>query len=220
MSKTKVLVLYDYFDPAYKAGGPIRSIVNMVKLLEDHLDFYILATNQDHDGGFLTVKADDWIVYGKNAHVQYLSPGKRTYSNLRQIISKLQPDTVYINGIYSLLFTVYPLWILSNNKKCRIIIAPRGMLQKGALAIKATKKRLYLAVLKRLFSMNQILWHVTNDHEASDLKSELGKPKYTQLGNIPFYNAEFTIGCSAKTPAGKIRIHRVDKPDEKYPIWS
>jgi glycosyltransferase involved in cell wall biosynthesis len=193
MTKVKVLVLYDYFDPAYKAGGPIRSIVNLVKLLEEQFDFYVLATNQDHDGTFLTVKADDWITYGKNGHVHYLSPGKRTYSNLRQIILKLQPDTVYINGIYSLLFTVYPLWVLRNNKKCRIIIAPRGMLQKGALAIKSAKKRLYLAMLKRLVSMNQILWHVTNEHEANDLKSELAWPKYLQLGNIPFYNVEFAL---------------------------
>jgi glycosyltransferase involved in cell wall biosynthesis len=191
MPKIKVLVLYDYFDPAYKAGGPIRSIVNLVKLLEEHLDFYVLAMNQDHDGTFLKVKADDWITYGKNAHVHYLSPAKRTYSNLRQIILKLQPDTVYINGIYSLLFTVYPLWVLRNNKKCRIIIAPRGMLQRGALAIKSTKKRLYLVVLKRLLSMNQVLWHVTNEQEASDLKSELLLPKYLQLGNIPSYDTEF-----------------------------
>ncbi len=191
-------MFYDYFDPAYKAGGPIRSIVNMAKLLENHLDIYIIATNQDHDGTFLKLDTDRWISWGKNAHVHYLSPGARTYSNLKQILLVLQPDTAYINGIYSLLFTVYPLWILRNNKKCRIVIAPRGMLQRGALALKATKKRLYLALLKWLISMNKIIWHVTNEQEATDLKYALGTPNYIILGNIPTYNAEFSVAESPK----------------------
>jgi len=198
MAKTKVLVLYDFFDPAYKAGGPIRSIVNMVNLLEGHMDIYVIATNQDHDGTVLQVVADQWIIYGKNAHVLYLSQGTRSYANLRRIMMNLQPDTVYINGIYSLLFTVYPLLILRNNKKCRIVIAPRGMLQRGALAIKSIKKRLYLAFLKRLIAMNNILWHVTNQQEATDLKSELGQPEYLQIGNIPSYSPEFSLEKASK----------------------
>jgi len=193
MPKQRVLVLYDYFDPAYKAGGPIRSIVNMVKLLEEHIDFYILTTNQDHDGTDLAVEVDSWISYEKNARVFYMSPVERNYRRIREIISQVQPDTVYFNGIYSPYLTVYPLWILRKYKKCRIVIAPRGMLQKGALAIKAFKKRVYLAVLKRLISMNKVVWHVTNPQEARDLKSELPNANYIQLGNIPCYDVAFSI---------------------------
>ena len=32
----RILVMIDWFEPAYKAGGPIRTVSNMVKLLQDH----------------------------------------------------------------------------------------------------------------------------------------------------------------------------------------
>ena len=37
----KVVICYDYFLPAYKAGGPIQSISNIVKNLHDFYDFFI-----------------------------------------------------------------------------------------------------------------------------------------------------------------------------------
>ena len=203
MTKARVLVLYDYFDPAYKAGGPIRSIVNMVKLLEEHVDFYVLTTNQDHDGAILTVDSNRWITYGRNTNVFYMSSKERNYRRIKDIISQVKPDTVYINGIYSLYFNLYPLWILRKNQQCRIVIAPRGMLQKGALAIKAFKKRLYLVVLKHILSWNKVIWHVTNPQEASDLKSEIADSEYVQLGNIPCYDAEVS---TFNKPVGEIAI--------------
>ncbi len=190
MTNSRVLILYDYFDPAYKAGGPIRSLVNLVNLLEHHLELCVLTTNRDHDGEVLPVQSNHWIAYGRNARVQYLDRSNQTYRNLRLIMKQLQPDTVYINGVYSLFFVVYPLLIFRNNKSCKIVIAPRGMLQRGALAIKAYKKRMYLAVLKRIIALNPISWHVTTPQEADDLKVKFSNPDLILLGNISSYSSE------------------------------
>ena len=47
MDKPKVLVFIDWFYPAYKAGGPIRSVSGMVKQLSNDFEFYLVTSNQD-----------------------------------------------------------------------------------------------------------------------------------------------------------------------------
>jgi hypothetical protein len=73
----RLLILYDYFDPAYKAGGPIRSLVNLVKVFEEQMDIHILSSDRDHDGTALKVESDRWIAYGKRSKVQYLSVARQ-----------------------------------------------------------------------------------------------------------------------------------------------
>ena len=88
MNKKKVLILYDYFDPAYKAGGPIRSLVNLVKLLRRQLDLHILTTNQDHDESILEVIPDQYVSYSDSAQVMYLSKQKRSYTSIKNYFYK------------------------------------------------------------------------------------------------------------------------------------
>ena len=42
MKNKKVLICIDWFLPAYKAGGPIQSISNMVNHLKNHIEFGFL----------------------------------------------------------------------------------------------------------------------------------------------------------------------------------
>ena len=41
--KPSVLITIDWFDPAYKAGGPISSIVNLINHLHKDFDFYVFT---------------------------------------------------------------------------------------------------------------------------------------------------------------------------------
>ena len=47
--KRKVLICIDWFLPAYKAGGPIQSVANLVEHIKDEYDFYIATSNSDID---------------------------------------------------------------------------------------------------------------------------------------------------------------------------
>ena len=38
----------DWFDPAYKAGGPVMSIVKLIENLHEYYDFYVLAGSKDY----------------------------------------------------------------------------------------------------------------------------------------------------------------------------
>ncbi|NJN28581.1 MAG: hypothetical protein HC819_22695 [Cyclobacteriaceae bacterium] len=106
--KTRILILYDYFDPAYKAGGPIRSLVNLVKLLDGKVELHILSTNQDHDGTVLAVTPDIWLDYGTSTKVKYLSPSKRSYHSIKKEFNDIHPTVVYLNGIFFAAFCGVP----------------------------------------------------------------------------------------------------------------
>jgi hypothetical protein len=41
----KILILAEHFAPAYKAGGIVRSLENMVRELEGNFDFWIVTGN-------------------------------------------------------------------------------------------------------------------------------------------------------------------------------
>ena len=195
----KVLILYDYFDPAYKAGGPIRSLVNLVNLIEEKLDLYILTSNQDHDGSMLDVEPDTWINYGKSARVQYLSKEKRGFSSIKKVITKLKPDLVYLNGIYSIPFVVYPLWIMRNWKDTRIAIAPRGMLQIEALSIKPLKKKIFLKGLKHFCLSKDITWQVTTAQEKHEISGFIpDSSKINLIGNVPNFGREVKFSTAHK----------------------
>ena len=45
--KIRILIFIDWFLPAYKAGGPIRSIANLVDNLHADFDFYIVTGDRD-----------------------------------------------------------------------------------------------------------------------------------------------------------------------------
>ena len=47
LSKPRLLIFCDWFEPGYKAGGPVRSIVNLVKTLENDLEIYIFTSDRE-----------------------------------------------------------------------------------------------------------------------------------------------------------------------------
>ena len=99
-----VLVAIDWYLPAYRAGGPIRSIANLVAALGDEIDFRIVCGNRDlGESEDLPVKANTWTTFGKS-QVQYL-PHKRldgrqverTYS--RKFSPTVSTSTACIAGL-------------------------------------------------------------------------------------------------------------------------
>ena len=56
-----VLVAIDWYLPAYRAGGPIRSIANLVAALGDEIDFRIVCGNRDlGDSQDLPIQTEIW----------------------------------------------------------------------------------------------------------------------------------------------------------------
>ena len=159
----KILIIYDYFYPAFKAGGPIQSLINITKHLGKDNTLFILCTDKDLDGTTLEVKTDEWIwVEELNINVFYMSNKGVFFLKIFQLIRQLNPSVIFINGIYSLSLSFMPaLYPISARK----IISVRGMLHPGALEIKKTKKKIYLFIYKLLGINRKCEFHATNTEE-------------------------------------------------------
>jgi len=180
----KILILYDYYVPAYKAGGPVQSLANMVELLGSDLDFYVLtgSTDLDENKSMDGIVQDEWVQVGK-ARVYYAS--KRSIAVVDDVISIVNPDIIYLNGMFSLPFMVYP--VLKYAKKRKLILAPRGMLAPTALNIKKWKKTPYLFFLRLLNLHRKVTFHATKIAEEKEIKKIFSSVKsVSEIGNVPF----------------------------------
>lgn len=193
--RKRILVLYEYFYPGYKAGGPVQSLQNMVLALQGYYDFYVISNAYDlNDTDYYNgITTDDWneVVLTKDARaiqVWYASHKSPGIVQLKQIIEELQPHKVYINGMFARNIIQYPLWLrkLGAIATDDLIVAPRGMIQEGALATKSTKKKIYLGLMRSLGLFDQLHWHATTVDEAKDINREFGAAQQIFVaGNIP-----------------------------------
>ncbi len=181
----KIFILIPWFSPAFKAGGPIQSIANLVDTMgaAEEMEFYIFCGNKDLDGTVLhTVAHDQWVIYNENTKVWYSSQAAILPVLLREI--KIHsPAVLYINGIFSWHYTLKPLLYTKNIQK---IVAARGMLNPGALSQKSFKKKIYLGLWKLLGLTKSISWQATNAEEETHIKTVFGKEARVKIAaNFP-----------------------------------
>ncbi len=186
--KTKILIFIDWFLPGYKAGGPIRSVANMVEHLSGEFEFIIVTSDRDFgcENPYQNVETDRFIKRN-NYSVIYLSPENQTKRYLKKIIKEQNFDVAYFNSLFSVKYTLLPLFILKKTKKnIKIILAPRGMLGEGALSLKKKKKQFFLFFSKFLNIYKKVIWHATDKIEVSDIKKYFGENSEIKLiSNIP-----------------------------------
>ena len=196
MSKKKILITVDWFLPGFKAGGPIRSCYYLVRALADRFDFYILTGDRDlgDKAAYQDLTLNEWLEDPEGYHVQYLTPGYRSMRKLKKLIRELKPDIIYVNGMYSRFFSILPVVLnyVTRLRISKLIVTPRGMLQKGAVHQKAYKKRPFLFLYKWLFKRDNIEFHVTDAQEKEDVIDRLGinEDLVTVIGNIPMKPVE------------------------------
>src|SRR5690606_35480834 len=105
-----ILTLTGHYVPAFKAGGPVRSIANIVANLGEELCFRVLCSDRDLGdvAPFAGIARDEWIPVGK-ALVRYTSPEARSFPSLVRILRTTPHDLLYLNSFFSPQSTILPL---------------------------------------------------------------------------------------------------------------
>ena len=179
----KLVICYSYFLPAYKAGGPIQSIANLIRNLHTDFDIYVLTSNTEFGGQVLEIEPNQWVDFEENkAKVMYLSPENQSFLFIKKMLQQLQPDIVFVNGLYSYSFT----WIPAFLYPAKTIIHVRGMLHPGALNQKSFKKKLFLAGIKSIGLPKKVTFCVSDEKEALYTKAIFGTTAKVQIAqNFP-----------------------------------
>ncbi len=165
----------DWYLPGFKAGGPIRSVANLVGRLPFH--FWIITSRYDHLSSepYPDIPPGEWLERRPNEHIMYLERGAMNPALMNKIWMEQPFEHVYFNSLFSREFTLRPLaYFRRKGMMKKVILAPRGMLKSGALSVKAPKKKLFLFISRKLGWFKGLTWHATNETEATEIRSFFG----------------------------------------------
>jgi glycosyltransferase involved in cell wall biosynthesis len=202
--KRKILLFIDWYLPGYKAGGPIRSVANLIEKLCDEFDLKVVTCNSDLGDNipYPNVIADSWQITDSGTSVYYFSNKNPSAKAIKKILLDEKPDVVYLNSMYSISFTLNPLRLTKQLfPKTKVVIAPRGMLSSGALLIKPFKKRLFLIFARSVSWFSNITWHASSETEKEEITNVFGKRadvmiarNLTKKKKIDVYRREKSVG--------------------------
>lgn len=201
--KSKLLILYDWFYPGFRAGGPIQSLTNLIVTLMPEFEIFVITGAFDLNS---KVAYDGVIMNGWNdvrlpnteglIKVFYAEKKRLDKSAFSRLLRNITPDVIYLNGIFSYSFFMLPLLALKKiNKKIKVVVCPRGMLKKGALSGKFFKKKVYVNILRFSGLLNQVFWHATTNEESKDIQHHFPVNKgilvASNIPKSPYRNVSF-----------------------------
>lgn len=176
-TKKRVLVFIDWYLPGYKAGGGQRAFANLVSYLREEFEFFVVTRNCDflESEPYTGVIQHKWQVFSEGENIYYLPEQDVSGKLYKQLVKEVQPDVIYVNGVYSWKFSILPLLVLKQLKfRNRILLGTYGMLAPTAIHIKGWKKRLFLSVARIAGLYKQVVFHATSDQEERDIKAVFG----------------------------------------------
>lgn len=179
------MVFIDWYLPGLNAGGPVRTCANMVGRLNDEYDFLIVTRNTDlkSDTPYDSIKSNEWNKRDDQSQVYYFSSAELSLKNIIKLIQEQQPDVIHLNSLFSPYFTILPLIaVRQSGISCKVVAGPRGMLSKGALAIKPLKKKLFIFLARLTGLFKKVTWHASTEIEAAEIKKAFGDNLTIKLG--------------------------------------
>jgi glycosyltransferase involved in cell wall biosynthesis len=189
MAKKRVLIFIDWFLPGDKAGGPVRSVANLIAHLGNEFEFSVITRNTDYTESqpYSEVRSDSWNESDYGARVYYISEQHLSKPTIARLLRETEYDHVYLNGMWSQPFTRWPLeYLAKHHRNLPVTIAVRGMLAPSALAIKWFKKKAFLTLAKWKKLYAAASFHATTNQEADQVRAAFGKQVEVHVaGNLP-----------------------------------
>jgi len=170
MNKPRILVIQDYFLPAYKGGGSLRTVVNIIDRLAGDFAFDVIARDRDQGDTEPFPDLDDAWMPREGCRVRYLPPSRITPPGLRRTAAESDYELIYFNSFFSR-FTV---WLLTLRRlgllpRRPVLLAPRGELGINTLALKRRKKAIYIKLARLLGLYRGITWHASSESERQEI---------------------------------------------------
>jgi glycosyltransferase involved in cell wall biosynthesis len=142
-----------------------------VEALGDEFSFDIITADRDLGDtcSYPGITSSTWHTVGK-ARVLYLSPDQRRLVNWCHLLRTLSYDAIYLNSFFSTqtirTLLLRRLHFLSNKP---MLLAPRGEFCPGALSVKGSKKRVYIAFSKLMGLTKKSVWQASSEIEKQDI---------------------------------------------------
>lgn len=169
----RVLHVSPYFAPAFRYGGPPRSILGLCRALQRAgVDVEVLTTTADGDADLPATPpgGDSYegvaVRYLPRAFPRRLFNARGLGAALRAAVARA--DLVHVHGLWSL-----PGWAAARRARragVPLVISPRGMLDPGSVGRRARRKRIAYGLVERRNLSSAAFLHATSEAEADALR--------------------------------------------------
>lgn len=171
-----LLAFTRHYLPGFRAGGPVRTVANMVDRLAESFEFRIVTLDRDlgDSVAFPGIRPGVWMQRGA-ATVCYLNARNVSLAALVELQRATPHDAVYLNSFFDPCFTFRVLLNrrLGRSREAPIVLAPRGELSPGALAHKRYKKLAYIRLVMRFGLLDGLTWQASSAMEADEISRAL-----------------------------------------------
>jgi glycosyltransferase involved in cell wall biosynthesis len=172
-----ILTFVRYYQPGFKSGGPVRTIVNLVAQLHGDFDFRIVTSDRDvlDAEPYSGILAGEWNDVGP-VKVLYVSPERQSLAHIKAILRETRYDVLYLNSFFDAGFALRPLWAQFTGCPYRrpTVLAPRGEFSEGALYLKRWKKKPYIWFARAAGLYRDIVWQASSEYELADIRRAMG----------------------------------------------
>lgn len=179
-----ILVFARYYLPGYRAGGPIRSIANIVERLGDEFEFRIVTSDRDLGDkcAYPGIQYGTWVAQG-NAHVHYVRPADFGLRAVAEVVRDTPHNAIYLNSFFDRRFTQQ---VLVNRLRSRvrgrpIVLAPRGEFSVGAMRLKRWQKLVGIRLARPCGLYNGLTWQASSLIEAEEIRRTLSLDSFDSL---------------------------------------
>lgn len=224
----RILTIAGHYLPGYKAGGPVRSVANLIDWLGDEFQFSVLAADRDlgDPAPYPGVRNGEWQDI-ENARVRYLAPHETSVRSWRRILCGEEHDVLYLNSFFSpSTIRILLLRRLGQIPDWPVVLAPRGQFSRGALAIKSKKKRFYILLAQALSLYRHVVWAATSDTEVHDIEAVFGRsihregPRLFVAPNLPPQHPTDTSGDTRRSKrVGSARVVFLSRVSRKKNLY-
>lgn len=171
-----VVITASVFEPGYKAGGPVKSVAEVLDRIAEDVSCLLVTSDRDLGDDRPYPGLSGTLVDRGRHQILYVDRGRPGHwLRALRLVRRARPTVLYLNSFWSPLFTVLPVvaTLLRLVRPRRVLLAPRGEFSPGALALKASKKRAVLPVWSVLLRAAHPVLQASSDAEADLIRRAL-----------------------------------------------
>lgn len=182
-----ILIFTDYYIPGYRAGGPVQSVYNLAVLLKREYHIKVVCRDRDlnEKAAYSGIETGDWTHIEERHEVMYLPAERKSLKKILSLIRENREHIVYINGLYSFYFSLFPVLCCMVLNIRRVFIQVRGMLHKSALSVKPVRKQVFLAFARGFGLYRSYTMLASGEEEAVQIRKAIGKANVLLAPNVP-----------------------------------
>lgn len=168
-----VVVLAPHYPPAFRGGGPIRTLEALVRTAPPCYDVRVVTRHDDQgDPTPLAVEVDTWTERD-GAAVRYTAVKKlRSFAAAMASVRASRAELLYVNSFFNVWLSILPQMLrrLSYIPSGRLLVAPRGEFGAAAISSKSWKKKGFVRFYRFLRLHRDVIWHASSLAEQADIE--------------------------------------------------